>query len=156
ADLKGKNALRVEHNSTKTELKLNVNFVPFSFSTSGAVSAPVVFAGYGITAPEFGYDDYGGVDVKDKIVVVLRYEPSGFAAKHGHTGLTQHAQLVGKAINARNHGAKAVVLVNGKLGSGEEDLLTQFGSVGGPVDSGVVLVQVKNEEAAKWFQFAGK
>ncbi len=35
--------------------------------------------------------------------------------------MTRHSQLVTKAINARNHGAKALVLVNGKLGDGEED-----------------------------------
>ena len=95
---------------------------------------PLVFAGYGATADEFHYDDYAGLDVKDKIVVVLRYEPSGFAEKSGNHGLTQHSQLITKAINARNHGAKAVVLLNGKLGDGEEDLLTRFGSVSGPED----------------------
>src|SRR5215470_10103507 len=110
----------------KTALKLNQDFVPFSFSASGLASAPVVFAGYGATAPEFGYDDYDGIDVKDKIVLLLRYEPSGFAAKSGNNGVTQHAQLITKAINARNHGAKAVILINGKLGGGEEDLLTRF------------------------------
>ncbi len=156
AELKGKNSLHVKQSNTRTELKLNQDFVPFSFSASGEVSGPVVFAGYGASAPEFGYDDYDGIDVKDKIVVLLRYEPSGFAAKNGNTGLTQHAQLVAKAINARNHGAKAVVLVNGKLDHGEEDLLTRFGSVSGPVDSGVMLLQVKNQEADRWFQAAGK
>src|SRR5215472_14429761 len=156
AELKGKNDLHVQQGGSKTELKLNQDFVPFSFSTSGSVSGPVVFAGYGTSAPEFGYDDYANLDVNGKTVLLLRYEPSGFAEKSGHAGLTQHSQLVTKAINARNHGAKAVVLVNGKLGQGEEDLLTRFGSVSGPVDSGVVLVQVKNSEADRWFQAAGK
>ena len=64
--------------------------------------------------------------------------------KSGNQGLTQHSQLVTKAINARNHGAKAVVVVNGKLGDGEEDLLTRFGSVSGPENVGIVMVQVKN------------
>lgn len=140
----------------KTELKLNQDYVPFSFSSSGAANAPLVFAGYGATATEFGYDDYDGVEVKDKIVVLLRYEPSGFAAKSGNNGLTQHAQLISKAINARDHGAKAVVIINGKLGDGEEDVLTRFGSVSGPVDSGIILVQVKNAVAEKWFQAVGK
>lgn len=140
----------------KTELKLNQDYVPFSFSSSGAANAPLVFAGYGATATEFGYDDYDGIDVKDKIVVLLRYEPSGFAAKSGNNGLTQHAQLISKAINAKNHGAKAMVLINGKLGDGEEDLLTRFDSVSGPVDSGIILVQVKNAVAEKWFRAAGK
>ena len=52
-----------------------------------------------------------------------------------------------KAINARNHGAKALVLVNGKLGDGEEDLLTRFGSVSGPENAGIIFLQVKNAVA---------
>ena len=44
---------------------------------------------------------------------------------------TQHSQMITKAINARNHGAKGMVVLNGKLGDGEEDLLTRFGSVRG-------------------------
>ena len=135
---------------------MNQDFVPFSFSSSDSVTAPVVFVGYGATADEFGYDDYAGVDVKDKIVVALRYEPAGFADKAGNAGLTRHAQLITKAINARNHGAKALVLVNGKLGDGEEDLLTRFGSVSGPENTGIVLVQVKNDAADGWCKSAGK
>lgn len=156
ARLKSHNRLTWEDGTQKHDLKLNQDFVPFSFSSSGSVNAPLVFVGYGATAEEFGYDDYSGTDVKDKIVVVLRYEPAGFAEKSGNTGLTRHAQLISKAINARNHGAKAIVLVNGKLGDGEEDLLTRFGSVSGPENTGIVLVQVKNEIAEGWFRVAGK
>jgi hypothetical protein len=156
AQIKGKNHFVVHNQSAKTELNLNQDYVPFSFSASGSATGQVVFAGYGASADEFGYDDYAGLDVKDKIVVLLRYEPPGFAAKSGNTGLTQHSQLVTKAINARNHGAKAVVLLNGKLQPGEEDLLTRFGSVSGPVNSGILLVQAKNDASAKWFQAAGK
>src|SRR5579863_6583229 len=129
AKLKDGNRLEVQDGKSKQGLKLDQDFVPFSFSASGEVAGPVAFAGYGATAPEFGYDDYAHLDVKDKIVVILRYEPAGFAAKSGNAGLTQHSQLIAKAINARNHGAKAVILANGKLGEGEEDLLTKFGSV---------------------------
>ncbi len=156
AELKGHNHFLVEEGTQKQELKLNHDFVPFSFSSPGSVSAPVVFAGYGASADEFGYDDYSGIDVKDKIVVILRYEPAGFAEKAGNTGLTRHSQLITKAINARNHGAKAVVLVNGQLAQGEEDLLTRFGSVSGPENIGIVLVQVKNDAADPWFRAAGK
>jgi len=75
ARLKSHNRITVAEGAQKRDLKLNQEFVPFSFSASGSVTAPVVFAGYGATAEEFGYDDYSGIDVKDKIVVVLRYEP---------------------------------------------------------------------------------
>jgi S1-C subfamily serine protease len=156
ARLKSDNHFAVQASEAKKNLKIEEEFVPFSFSSSGEVDGPVVFAGYGATAEEFHYDDYAGLDVKDKIVVVLRYEPAGFAEKSGNHGLTQHSQIITKAINARNHGAKAVVVVNGKLGDGEEDLLTRFGSVSGPENIGIVFVQVKNAVADSWFQSAGK
>jgi len=156
AKLKSHNRISVDDASQKSELKLNQEFVPFSFSSPGTASAPLVFAGFGATAEEFGYDDYAGIDVKDKIVVLLRYEPAGFAAKSGNAGLTRHAALITKAINARNHGAKAIILANGKLGDGEEDLLTRFGSVSGPGNTGIMLVQVKNQILNDWFKAAGK
>jgi Zn-dependent M28 family amino/carboxypeptidase len=156
ARLKRDNHFVADAAGSRHELKIDEDFVPFSFSASGQVAAPLVFAGYGATADEFHYDDYAGLDVKDKIVVVLRYEPSGFAEKSGNHGLTQHSQLVTKAINARNHGAKAVIVLNGRLGDSEEDLLTRFGSVSGPENIGVVMVQVKNALAESWFQSAGK
>lgn len=156
AKLVSGNDLQEEVTGKRKILKLNEDFVPFSFSSSGQADAPVVFAGYGVSANEFGYDDYAGLDVQGKIVVLLRYEPTGFAAKGGHQGLTQHAALITKAINARNRGAKAVVVVNGKLNEGDADLLTRFGSVSGPEDAGVLLVQVKNNVGQDWFAAAGK
>ena len=156
AKLNDGNRLEVADGNSKRELKLNQGFVPFSFSSSGNVSGTLVFAGYGATAPEFGYDDYAHLDVKDKIVVLLRYEPAGFAAKSGNAGLTHHSQLITKAINARNHGAKAVILVNGKPREGEEDSLTKFGSMSGPEDAGILIVQAKNDVTRSWFSAAGK
>jgi hypothetical protein len=156
AKLKDGNRLEVDDGKKKQELKLNQDFVPFSFSASGEVAGPVAFAGYGATAPEFGYDDYAQLDVKDKIVLIMRYEPAGFAARSGNAGLTQHSQLISKAINARNHGAKAVILVNGKPPENEEDVLTKFGSVNGPENAGIVIVQAKNDAAGSWLAGSGK
>ena len=156
AKLKGKNDLIVRLGSVEKKLKLGEDYVPLSFSSVGSVSGPVVFAGYGATADEFGYDDYAHLDVKDKIVVVLRYEPAKFEEKSGQQGLTQHSHLITKAINARNHGARAVILVNGKLGPNEEDLLLKFGSLAGPRDVGIPMVQVKNAVVESWFKEAGK
>jgi len=156
AQLKADNRVEISDGASKKELKLNQDFVPFSFSPSEQISGPVVFAGYGATAPEFNYDDYAGLDAKDKIVLLLRYEPASFDEKSGHSGLTPHASLITKAINAKNHGAKAVILVNGKLPEGEEDRLTRFGSVNGPENAGIVFVHVKNAAAEPWFAAAGK
>ena len=156
AKLRGKNHLLVQNGDVKTELKLNQDYVPFSYSGSGAVNSSLVFAGYGVTAEEFGYDDYAGLDVKDKIVLVLRFEPAGFSAKTQKQGPSAHAQLVIKAINARNHGARGIILVNGKLGDGEEDLLSRFGTSNGPENVGILFAQVKNSVADTWLKTAGK
>jgi len=50
-------------------------FIPGSTSGSGEVTAEVIYVGYGITAPELGYDDYKGMDVKGKIVLLEREDP---------------------------------------------------------------------------------
>jgi aminopeptidase YwaD len=156
AHLKGRNSFALLTGGEKQELKAKQDFVPFSFSASGSTRAPLIFAGYGISADEFHYDDYAGIDVKDKIVVVMRYEPPAFGVKGGNQGMTRHSQLVTKGINARNHGATALVLVNGKLGDGEEDLLTRFGSVSGPENAGIIFLQVKNDVAERWLKAVGK
>ncbi len=156
AKLKSHNQFYVAEGAKRQSLTLNQDFVPVSFSSSGSLAGPVVFAGYGASADEFGYDDYAGLDVKNKIVLVLRYEPEIFGTKSGQHGLTQHSQLITKAINARNHGAKALVVINGKLADGEEDLLMRFGGVSGPQDVGILLLQVRNAVADTWFKAAGK
>ncbi len=85
-----------------------------SFSSSGKVAGEVVFAGYGITAADLHYDDYAGIDVKNKIVLILRHEPQENDEKSVFNGkkLTEHATFYEKASNAKMHGAKAVILVN--------------------------------------------
>src|SRR5437016_3580931 len=136
--------------------KILEEFVPLSFSSSGSVDAPLVFAGYGITAPEFSYDDYQGLDAKGKIVLALRGEPPSLSAKSTERGHTPHEWVISKAINAKNHGAAAIIVVNGKLPSGEEDLLPRFGDAEGPEDAGILCLQVKNSVADTWFRNRGK
>jgi len=96
------------------KLRLEEDYIPLNFSDSGEASVPVVFAGYGITAPEYNYDDYAHLDVAGKAVIVLRHEPQEDDPHSVFEGreLTPHAQIVNKAINARNHGARAMILVN--------------------------------------------
>src|SRR3954454_7461041 len=57
------------------ELKQGTDFVPLNLSGNGKASGGVVFAGYGITAPEYHYDDYSHIDAHDKVVLVVRHEP---------------------------------------------------------------------------------
>ena len=72
----------------------------------------VVFAGYGITAPELGYDDYAGLDVGGKAVLVFDHEPreGDPQSPFRGTGFTLHANAWTKTRNAERHGAAAVLL----------------------------------------------
>ena len=86
-----------------------------SFSDDGEVSGPVVFAGYGIVVPDaqnFGYDSYATLDVKDKIVVVLRYFPED-ADQQTRAILARYSDLRYKAMAARQRGARALLVVTG-------------------------------------------
>jgi hypothetical protein len=86
-----------------------------AFSDNATVSGRVVFAGYGIVAPEsqdFGYDSYAGLDVKDAIVVMLRYSPEDADLKTKGI-LTRYSDLRYKAQAARQRGAKGIVVITG-------------------------------------------
>jgi hypothetical protein len=140
-------------------LKAGEEFIPFNFSSRGKVTAHVVFAGYGITAPEYNYDDYLDLDVKDKLVLILRHEPQEFDEHSVFNGkvYTEHAQFFSKATNAKNHGARGVILINDTFNHhGETDDLEKFGRTVGPADAGIPFVQVKQEVAARWIADAGK
>jgi len=88
---------------------------PLGFSSNGSAHARVVFAGYGITAPGYAWDDYAGLDAHDAIVLVLTQEPGEMDSTSRFDGTynTPFADLRTKAINAREHGAIGLVVVNG-------------------------------------------
>jgi hypothetical protein len=103
--------------SNVVELKLGEQFTPLALGGTGKIEAPLVFVGYGISAPESQYDDYTGLDVKGKVVVILRKEPqqenpqSTFSGKQA----SKHSQFSAKVANAVSHGAAAVIFVNDAL-----------------------------------------
>jgi len=96
-----------------TALKIDDDFVPIAFSDTAAFDGPMIFAGYGITAPEYKYDDYASIDATNKIVVVFGHEPQELDPKSifAGTDFTPYASYVNKTINARMHGAKGIVFI---------------------------------------------
>jgi Peptidase family M28/PA domain len=77
------------------------------------LTAEVVFAGFGITAPELGYDDYVPVDAHGKIVLLFDHEPqeTDAASIFNGTGNTRYATTRVKVLNAQAHGAVGVLIV---------------------------------------------
>ncbi|MEW5902239.1 MAG: hypothetical protein AB1715_12315, partial [Acidobacteriota bacterium] len=74
------------------------------FSGSGTFGTGMVFVGYGISAPQKEYDDYAGVDVKDKLVLFATETPRRFEEK-----LKEEAQFQNRIKAAQEHGARGVL-----------------------------------------------
>jgi peptidase M28-like protein/PDZ domain-containing protein/PA domain-containing protein len=119
--------------ASETPLVLAEQWIPLGLSLSGKIAAEMVFVGYGVTAKDYGYDDYAAVDVKGKIALVLRYEPPPKEAKSPFKKFpdySSHSALRTKANNARDHGAVGMILVDlNNTGGGPAELLSTSSSL---------------------------
>ena len=92
--------------------RYELDYLPGSTSGSGEAKAEVIYVGYGITAPELGYDEYKGLDVKGKIVMMEREIPIS-ASKEPETfkKWRPYSFHQYKVKNAHEHGAAGMMYV---------------------------------------------
>lgn len=139
------------------EFSVERDFQPLSFSRNGVVEGEVVFVGYGLTVPGElgeGYDAYAGLDVKDKIVVALRYVPEDVEPERRQQ-LNRYAGLRYKAMQAREQGAKAFLVVAGPNSPNAGKLIPlDFDS--SLADSGIVAASISDTVANALFAPSGK
>jgi aminopeptidase YwaD len=134
-------------------LNVETDWIPLGLSASGKAEGEVVFAGYGITAKDYGYDDYAGLDVKGKIVLALRYEPPPLNEKSPFQKpprYSTHAALRAKANNARDHGAIGMILVDLNHAGGEQKELISMRSSLWRGGNSIVAAQVKRRHVETW------
>ena len=137
--------------------ELNKDFRPLSFTANGEVEGEVVFAGYGLTMPGAQmeeYDSYAGLNVSNKIVLVLRYVPEDVDSKR-RQALNRYAGLRYKALIARNHGAKAILVVTGP-NSPNAGKLASLTYETGTSSSGIIAASISGDVAQKFFTVAHK
>ncbi len=127
----------------KLDLKVDKDFLPLSFSNDGEINGELIFAGYGISSDQLDYDDYAGMDVKDKIVLVLRYTPEGNNRK---SPFYKYAPLRYKSINAREKGAKGIIFIT-PLSQDEEEGLGGLRLDRSFADSGIHAIILKRDIA---------
>lgn len=128
-----------------------------SFSASGRVEGPLVFAGYGLSVPEtddFAYDSFATLDVTDKIVVVFRYFPEDTEGELRAT-LARYAGLRYKALAARERGAAGLVVVTGPR-SPNAGALAPLTFDAAVADSGIVAATVDGALGAALIESAGE
>ena len=150
-----RNALTIDNR----KLTIDADFEPLSISLPAQVDGPLVFAGYGITAPDKQWDDYMGLDVKGKIVIVLRHEPQEMDPNSRFDGknMTSHATFLNKAINARLHGARAVLFITDPNNHPEDkDAMSAAMRDIGAEDSGIAALRISRAAVAPLFEKSGK
>jgi len=133
------------------------DFRPLSFTANGEAEGEVVFAGYGLSVPGKpgeGYDSYAGLDVSNRIVLVLRYVPEGVDPKRRQE-LNRYAGLRYKAMLARERGAKAILVAAGPNSPNAGALvpLTSDGSLSG---SGIIAASITSRVVEAILASAGK
>ena len=111
------NALRVSVDGVGEDFAIKDDFTPFDNTGDGEVEGELVFAGYGISAPEYKYDDYAGLDVRGKIVLVLRHEPGEEDSSSVFLGkkTTEYSNVTSKTRQALERGARAVLVMTDPL-----------------------------------------
>lgn len=145
-----------EHNVLK-DAEYAKDWIPLGFSKSAEFAGDLVFAGYGIRAKDLGYDDYAGLDVSGKIVLALRYEPGEADDKSPFDGKkpTRYSDLRSKAIQAREAGAIALLLVAPAQSPDEPDKLPPLKTMGPLSDAGIPVLQVTRAQADRWLAASG-
>lgn len=137
---------------------LQEDWLPLIFSESGEFEGELVFAGYGLKAPENGefkgYDSYFHLDVKDKWVVVLRYWPEN-VDEVSKQELKRYAGLRYKAMLAREQGAKGLIVISGPNSPDKHEVIP-FHSQSAPGTVSIPALSVSKRIAQLWFQDQGK
>lgn len=146
------NSLYVTVNGKRTQLELGRDFFPLAVSASGFVSGELAFAGYGISAPELGYDDYDGLDVRGKIVLLLRGLPRDMDNRSHYA---DYASLRYKAMNAAEKEAKGVIFTTPDSLVEEEDL-GSFAFELPPGGTAIEVVVIRRDRAQEIIGSAGR
>jgi Peptidase family M28/PDZ domain len=131
-------AIKFDKETKKLDLKSDVTI---TLSTGQHKKAyPIVFLGYGITSTgDTKYDDYADIDVKDKVVIVLRKSPQADKKDGPFPENNPHSPLVAKIGNAIEHKAAGIIFVSDRMTAAEEDKLMpadftrRVGPMSGPV-----------------------
>jgi len=144
------NTLAVTISGKSEGLTPEKDYRPLGFSSSESYSGGVVFVGYGISDTSKKYNDYAGIDVKGKAVMLLRNAPPSDSLRD--FGMV--AALRYKAAKARELGAKAIIVVTGSEDSENDDLmkLAYDNASGG---AGILAINITRKAADAILKTAG-
>lgn len=157
--LGGKNRLTISTGEGSADARLDEEWRPLAFSTTGETApAGVVFAGYGITAPGTDkvpdYDSYGVLDVAGKWVMVLRFQPESVPPEW-RRHLIHYSDLPYKASVAKRKGAVGLIVVTGP-NARARDRLVELRFEASATGTGIAGVALSDGRAAELLAAAGR
>jgi len=133
---------------------LKKDFVPYSYSRDTAIEASCVFAGYGlsITADSLQWDDYHGLDVKNKWVIVLRGHPGTHKKQ---SPFESYSSDRNKMLTAHDRGAAGILLVSGPSLEKDDGLLPMTYEKS-PARSAIPMINISRKTADLLLAESGK
>lgn len=152
----------VKPDGTRIGVELGEQYQPQSIGSNSPFDAPIVFAGYGITANDgtIQYDDYADVDVKGKVVLVIRKEPQGNDPNSVFNGSepSTYAFFTSKEANAAKHGAAALLMFNDADSESQSpgSLLPISGTGNAPAGDKIPTLFVRRALVESWLADYGK
>lgn len=152
-----KNYFNTTLNGSTTRYQEGTEYVPYGFSDNKVASGDFVFVGYGITAPELGYDDYkdkdGNVmDLKGKIAVMMRYAPPSNDPHSNPFGKYENTRY--KTLPARESGAAGIILISG-YDADPDDKLARLRFDNSLSNAGIPVINCKRNIIEGLMQSAG-
>jgi hypothetical protein len=141
-----------EKSAASLDLRPGEDWMPLGFSPAANVlNMPVAFVGYGITASDLKYDDYAGADARGRIAVAFAGTPDG---DNPHGEFARYADVRWKTIAARDHGAKALVVI-AREENFKDDRLSRLSYDNSSGDAGLPVVAVSRQAAAQLLGLSG-
>ena len=150
------NSLVLSDRSRSVRLALGTSYYPLSVAPNDAPAiasqdlskVPIAFAGYGLSAPEVNYDDYAGLDVSGKAVLIFSHEPQENDASsvlNGNRPMPE-TTVYRKAEAARNHGAVLLMVVGDQTHRTDQGLYTQFPIVPDADEAGLPVLRLRRRD----------
>ena len=151
------NSLAIAVRGTTINLDLGTSYYPIAATPSESAAAlsasvdnvAIVFAGYGLSVPGQGnYDDYAGIDVAGKAVLIFTHEPQERDATSRLNGARPMAQttLQAKAAAARNHGARALLVVMDPTHRADDGGYRMFAQDPDAENVGLPVLRIRRDE----------
>ncbi len=138
----------IDTDNNSTGYKIGEDFICRGFTGSADLTTEVVYCGYGISAPELGYDDYADVDVKGKVVLVFKKNPKWkIDEKNWTSALPRH-----KAKVAADKGAIGLLMVSTTKDDKWDRMIGSVVSGEGVQDEDFPQVHVSHKVAANLFK----